>query len=108
AGLLDYRGGYDASGNTYPTTGGSGTAGAVLKGDMWVISVAGTLGGEAVQIGDSIIANVDTPAQTASNWNHLNANISYVPENVANKVTSFQATPDDTHYASEKLVKDSL
>lgn len=25
-GLLDYRGGYDASGNTFPTTGGSGTA----------------------------------------------------------------------------------
>jgi hypothetical protein len=66
------------------------------------ISVAGTLGGEAVQVGDSIIANVDTPAQTASNWNHLNANVSYVPEDVANKVTSFQATPDDTHYASEK------
>ena len=108
AGLLDYRGGYDASGNTYPTTGGSGTAGAVLKGDMWIISVAGTLGGEAVQVGDSIIANVDTPAQTASNWNHLNANISYVPENVANRLTSFQGTPDNTHYASEKLVKDSL
>ena len=108
AGLLDYRGGYDASGNTYPVAGGSGTAGAVLKGDMWIISVAGTLGGEAVQVGDSIIANVDTPAQTASNWNHLNANISYVPENVANKVTSFQAIPDNTHYASEKLVKDSL
>lgn len=108
AGLLDYRGGYDASGNTYPTTGGSGTAGAVLKGDMWVISVAGTLGGEAVQIGDSIIANVDTPAQTASNWNHLNANISYVPENVANRLAAFQGTPDDTHYPSEKLVKDSL
>ena len=88
SGLLDYRGGYDASGNTYP--------------------VAGTLGGEAVQVGDSIIANVDTPAQTASKWNHLNANISYVPEDVANKVTSFQSTPTDTAYASEKLVKDSL
>jgi hypothetical protein len=29
-------------------------------------------------------------------------------EFVANKVSTFQATPDDTHYASEKLVKDSL
>ena len=29
-------------------------------------------------------------------------------EDTANKVTSFQGTPDDTHYASEKLVKDSL
>ena len=29
-------------------------------------------------------------------------------ENKNNKVTAFQATPDDTHYPSEKLVKDSL
>lgn len=29
-------------------------------------------------------------------------------ENTSNKVTSFQTTPDDTHYPSEKLVKDSL
>lgn len=29
-------------------------------------------------------------------------------EDASNKVTSFQATPDNTHYASEKLVKDSL
>lgn len=47
--------------NTFPASGGSGTAGVVLKGDMWVISVAGTLGGNAVQVGDSIIANIDTP-----------------------------------------------
>ena len=29
-------------------------------------------------------------------------------ENVNNKVSSFQAAPDDVHYPSEKLVKDSL
>lgn len=29
-------------------------------------------------------------------------------EDTSNKVTSFQSTPDDTHYPSEKLVKDSL
>lgn len=29
-------------------------------------------------------------------------------ENTSNKVTSFQATPDDTHYPSEKLVKNIL
>ena len=34
--------------------------------------------------------------------------IGFTPENVTNKVTSFQVTPDDIHYASEKLVKDSL
>lgn len=29
-------------------------------------------------------------------------------ETLSNKVTDFQVTPDDTHYPSEKLVKDSL
>jgi len=107
AGLLDYRGGYDASGNTYPTTGGSGTAGAILKGDMWVISVAGTLGGQAVQIGDSIIANVDSPAQTSSNWNYLNANISYVPEDQANKENT-TLDSSSTKYPTNNLVKTNL
>ena len=106
AGLLDYRGAYDASGNVFPSSGGSGTAGAVLKGDMWVISVAGTLGGTAVQIGDSLIANVDTPGQTAGNWNVLNSNISYVPEDVANKSTDgTMAANSDTLYPSQKAAK---
>lgn len=107
-GLLDYRGGYDASGNVFPSTGGSGTAGAVLKGDMWVISVAGTLGGNAVQIGDSIIANIDTPGQTGANWNTLNSNISYVPEDSANKVTSISGASTDVQYPSAKLLYDQL
>ncbi len=29
--LLDDRGNYDASSNTFPSSGGSGTAGAILK-----------------------------------------------------------------------------
>ncbi len=107
AGLLDYRGGYDASVNTFPATGGSGTAGAVMKGDMWIISVAGTLGGVAVQIGDSVIASIDTPAQTAGNWNILNGNISYVPEDVANKATTMSGnTASDTKYLSAKAIYD--
>jgi hypothetical protein len=34
--------------------------------------------------------------------------LGYTPEDVANKRTSFQAVPDNTHYPSEKLVKDQL
>ena len=34
--------------------------------------------------------------------------LGYTAENAANKVTSFQGNPDDTHYPSEKLVKESL
>lgn len=105
AGLLDYRGGYNASSNVFPSSGGSGTAGAVMKGDMWVISVAGTLGGSAVQVGDSIISNTDTPGQTGSSWNILNSNISYVPEDVANKATSTSLGTSDTLYPSQNAVK---
>lgn len=107
AGLLDYRGGYDASVNTFPTTNGSGTAGAIKKGDMFIISVAGTLGGNAVQVGDSLIASVDTPGQTSGNWNILNANIFYVPENVENKVKNLNE-PNDITYPTTKTVKDEL
>lgn len=91
-GLWDDRGSYDASPNTYPASGGSGTAGAVLKGDIWTISVAGTLGGVAVGIGDTVRALVDTPAQTASNWSVLENNIGYVPANVANPLSQFAST----------------
>jgi len=108
AGLWDYRGSYDASGNTYPTTGGSGTSGAILKGDLWVISVAGTLGGKAIQVGDFIIAKIDTPEQTSTNWDSLNTNLTYVPEDVANKVISISALSTDTEYASAKCIFDEL
>ena len=107
-GLLDDRGSYDASGNVFPSTGGSGAAGAILKGDLWYISVQGTLGGVVTAVGSSIRALTDAPGQTAGNWDILNVGLGYTPENSANKRTSFQVTPDDTHYPSEKLTKDSL
>lgn len=84
-GLWDDRGTYDASGNVFPSTGGSGAAGAIKKGDIWTISVAGTLGGHAVAAGDTVRALVDTPGSTDSNWGIGENNIGYVPENAANK-----------------------
>jgi hypothetical protein len=36
------------------------------------------------------------------------ASLGYTAENADNKVTSFQGTPDNIHYPSEKLVKESL
>jgi hypothetical protein len=81
-GLYDDRGNYDASGNVFPSSGGSGAAGAVLKGDVWYISVAGTLGGVPVIVGDSVRALVDAPGQTASNWALMaNAN-EHIGENI--------------------------
>lgn len=87
-GLIDDRGNYDASGNVFPSSGGSGSAGAILKGDLWLISVAGTLGGTAVNVGDQVRALVDTPGQTSSNWAISEANIGYVPANAARILTA--------------------
>jgi hypothetical protein len=105
-GLLDYRGSYDASTNLFPATGGSGLVGAVVKGDFWICSVAGTLGGTSVTAGDLIIALIDTPAQTAANWDLISNEIGYAPENVANKDTDGTlAANSDTKYASQKAAK---
>jgi hypothetical protein len=50
---------------------------------------------------------IDKDGEAYANGTHLGA-IGYTAENVANKVTAFQVTPDDTHYPSEKLVADQL
>lgn len=107
ANLLNYRGGYDASTNLYPIDG-SGLTGNVKKGDTWVISIDGFLGGEFIQAGDIIVANINTPGQTYINWNNLNSNISYVPENEANKVTFISSSSNNIQYATAKLLYDQL
>lgn len=67
-GLWDDRGNWSAAGNTFPSSGGSGAAGAVLKGDIWTISVAGTMGGVIVATRQTVRATIDTPGQTLANW----------------------------------------
>jgi hypothetical protein len=84
-GLYDDRGTFDASVNTFPASGGSGPAGAIKKGDVWTVSVAGVLGGSAVTAGDTVRALIDTPGQTAGNWAIAETNIGFVPENSTNK-----------------------
>lgn len=78
-GLWDDRGSYDASGNTFPATGGSGTAGAIRKGDIWTISVGGDLGDFAANAGDTVRALTDAPGQTQENWTVAEGNLGYTP-----------------------------
>src|SRR6185437_6023211 len=82
-GDFSYRGVYDASTDLFPTTGGSGTSGDVIAGDVWNISVLGVLGGIHVYVGYTIRALVNSPGQTASDWNIMNVGYGYVPVNRA-------------------------
>jgi hypothetical protein len=94
SGVLKDQGNYDASVNTFPASGGSGAAGAIMKGDMWYVSVAGTLDGVAVGVGDAVRALADTPGQTASNWAVMENNLGYVPERSINAADA-KTTPVD-------------
>jgi hypothetical protein len=107
-GLWDDRGSFDASGGSYPSTGGSGTSGAIKKGDIWTVSVAGTLPtGQVVEVGDVVRALVDTPGQTQANWSITQNNIGYTAENAANKSTDVNTDQaSNTKYPSVKSVYD--
>lgn len=105
-GLLNDRGSYDASSNLFPSTGGSGSLGAIRKGDIWYISVPGTLGGVPVLVGYSARSLVNAPGQISSNWDILNVGLGYVPENVINKDTDVLLSGNsDTKYPSQKATK---
>jgi hypothetical protein len=89
-GLLDDRGNFPATSGDYPQPPrGSGPLGAIRKGDLWFISAPGTLGTNAVGIGASVRALVDdATALNDSEWDILDTGLGFIPENVANKVTS--------------------
>lgn len=67
-GMVILIGNWNASGDVFPETGGTGSEGAVEKGNEWDITVAGTLDGDFVPAGATIRAKVNTPGQDGSNW----------------------------------------
>jgi hypothetical protein len=73
AGALVYKGGYNASTNS-PNLDSSPSAGAVVKGYTYTVTVAGTFFSTEVQAGDMIIAETDDPS-LESEWTIVNKNI---------------------------------
>jgi hypothetical protein len=57
-----------AATNVFPSAGGSGAGGAILKGDIWTISAVGTLGGVAVSLGRYCQSTSDAPVQVVGSW----------------------------------------
>lgn len=77
------RGNYDAIGNVLPSTGGSGSGGAIVAGDTWIITVAGLMPvtgsnpavSSPLAVGDKVFALVSDPGQTSQNWGYKQARI---------------------------------
>lgn len=73
SGGVNYEGGYNAATNTPDLTT---MPNSVSKGAMYTVTVAGTLHGEALEAGDTIIAQQDEPA-SAANWTFIQGNWSF-------------------------------
>lgn len=79
--LGNLEGAWDASSGTFPV--GSSPVAGTKKGDYWYVSVAGTTGGVAFNVGDVIIATIDAASTTlASNWIQLEVNRDQATESV--------------------------
>lgn len=73
-GALIFKGPYNPVTNA-PDIKVIAPAGTIKTGFTYVVSVAGDFLGEAVEPGDMIIARVDNPGSTLSNWQIVNKNI---------------------------------
>ena len=95
--------------NQYPSSEGSGTGGAIRKGDTWVVSGLGvgvttTIGTKVVQDGDRVSAMANTPAQDETKWSIGEANIGYTP---ANDASVLHRTGDETISGIKSIVNSS-
>lgn len=70
-GLLDFKDGYDADTNTPDL---DAAPSGIMKGDMYVVTVAGNFFAQAVEIGDSLIAKQNDPT-LLSHWTIIQGNI---------------------------------
>ena len=72
-GALVYQGGYNATTDTPSLDDGTPIAG-ILQGHTYTVTVAGDFFTEAVQVGDMLIAEIDSPTVLAD-WTTVNKNI---------------------------------
>lgn len=73
AGTVVIASNFDLSGGAIPTIGGTGSGGAILKGNLFHVTTGGSITGWSpdtafVPAGAIMIAKVDSPGQTESNW----------------------------------------
>jgi len=100
-------GNHDASTGSYPASGtGSGTSGAIKRGDTYLISVAGTLGGYSYDVGDSIFALINTPGTSSANWGDFEHNTQQATESLRGTASIADATEaaDENSTGDTKII----
>ncbi len=95
-GSLDFKGGYDVPTDTPAILSGAG----VLKGDFYVVTVAGTFLGNVLEVGDSLFANIDTPT-LATEWTFIQGNTVMASETVPGIIEL--ATQAETNTGTDDL-----
>lgn len=102
-GLLDYKGGYDASSNSPALSGAANIA--ISKGDAYTVTADGTFLGEQVRIGDFIIAEVAIAANSSpslGDFTIVQANV-----DVATAGTAVSAVKGIASFSSEDFTVSS-
>lgn len=105
-GLGNLEGGWSAAGGTFPT-GSTPTAGT-KAGDYWYVTTAGTVNSVAFNVGDVIIAKVNSASTTlASDWIQLEVNRDQATSTVLGLVTLATSAEVQTGTDTSKVVTPS-
>lgn len=108
-GLGNLEGAWDASSGSFPV--GSTPVAGTKAGDYWYVSVAGTTGGVAFNVGDVIIAKINSAStSSAADWIQLEVNRDQATESVlgvsriATQTETNTGTNDTAYVTPLKLV----
>ena len=102
-GLGNLEGAWDASSGTFPV--GSAPTAGTKSGDYWYVSVAGTTGGVAFNVGDVIIAKINSAStSSAADWIQLEVNRGQATETVLGLAEIATQTEVNTGTDDQRIV----
>lgn len=102
-GLGNLEGGWDASSGAFPV--GTSPVAGTKAGDYWYVTVAGTTGGVAFNVGDVIVAKVNSASTTlASEWVQLEVNRDQATESVLGLAEIATQAETDTGTDDQRIV----
>jgi len=101
--LGNLEGAWDASSGSFPV--GSSPVAGTKSGDYWYVSVAGTTGGVAFNVGDVIVAKVNNAStSSAADWIQLEVNRDQATETVLGLAEIATQTEVNTGTDDQRIV----